>query len=111
MLITFKSSASADVVMLGDDAAKVITLLGKDGKDTQGIITVEQLPGAIASLRKAIDEDRERQAQRTNADEAADREAGRTGMAAPVGIAQRGWPVFEMLERAHKEGVPVIWGN
>ena len=111
MLITFKSEASADVIMVDKDAKKVIALLGKDASDTQGIVTVEQLPGAIASLRKAIDEDRERQSQRTDEDEAADREAGRTGMAAPVGIAQRGWPVFEMLELALKEKVPVIWGN
>lgn len=111
MLITFKSEASADVIMLDRDAKKIIALLGKDAGDTRGIVTVEQLPAAIASLRKAIDEDRERQAQRTDEDDAADREAGRTGMAAPVGIAQRAWPVFDMLERALKEKVPVIWEN
>lgn len=111
MLITFKSSASADVIMLGEHAAKVIALLGKDAKDTQGIVTVEQLPQAIARLQAAIEADRARQAERTAEDEAADREAGRTGMAAPVGIAQRGWPVLEMLLTAQKEGVPVIWGG
>lgn len=111
MLFTFKSEASADVIMLEKDAKKIIALLGKDGNDTQGIVTVEQLPAAIASLRKAIDEDRERQSQRSEEDEAADREAGRTGMAAPVGIAQRGWPVLQMLEQSLKEKVPVIWGN
>ncbi len=111
MLFTFKSEASADVIMLDKDAKKIIALLGKDGNDTQGIVTVEQLPAAIASLRKAIDEDRERQSQRSEEDEAADREAGRTGMAAPVGIAQRGWPVLQMLEQSLKEKVPVIWGN
>lgn len=111
MLITFKSSASADVIMLGDDAARVIALLGKDAKDKQGIVTVEQLAAAIASLEAAIEADRARQAERTAEDEAADREAGRTGMAAPVGIAQRAWPVLEMLRTAQKEGVPVIWNS
>ncbi|ATE61428.1 DUF1840 domain-containing protein [Thauera sinica] len=111
MLVTFKSAASADVIMFGDVAKKLIGILGKDPDDGQGIVTVEQLPAAIAGLRAAIEADRARQAARADADEAADREAGRTGMAAPVGLAQRGWPLLDMLEAAQKEGVPVIWGE
>jgi hypothetical protein len=114
MLYTFKSSASADVLMLGDSAKKLVAIMGKDPADTQGIVTAGQLPDAIARLRAAIEEDRARQAelerQRSEQDEAADREAGRTGMAAPVGLAQRAWPLLDMLETAHKEQVPVIWG-
>ncbi|TAH46952.1 MAG: DUF1840 domain-containing protein [Betaproteobacteria bacterium] len=110
MLITFKSAASADVIMFGDIAKKLVAVLGKDPHDDKGIITAEQLPAAIARLRAAIEEDRARQAARTEADEAADHEVGRTGMAAPVGLAQRGWPLLDMLEAALKEGVPVTWG-
>lgn len=110
MLVTFKSAASADVIMFGDIAKKLIAVLGKDPEDGKGIVTAEQLPAAIANLRAAIDEDRARQAARTEASEAADHEAGRTGMAAPVGFAQRAWPLLDMLEAAHKEGVPVTWG-
>ncbi|MCV2217204.1 DUF1840 domain-containing protein [Thauera sp. Sel9] len=115
MLYTFKSSASADVLMLGDSAKKLIAIMGKDAADSQGIVTVEQLPDAIVCLRTAIEEDRARQAelerQRTEQDVAADREAGRTGMAAPVGLAQRAWPLLDMLETAQKEAVPVTWGT
>ncbi|MBR0566481.1 DUF1840 domain-containing protein [Azoarcus sp. L1K30] len=110
MLIIFKSGASADVIMLGDAGKKLITAMGKDADDPKGIVTVEQLPAAIAGLKAAIEADRARQAQRTEADEAADREAGRTGMAAPVSLAQRAWPLLDMLEQAVKEKVPVVWG-
>lgn len=110
MLITFKSAASADVIMFGDAAKQLIGILGKDPEDTKGIVTTEQLPDAISRLRAAIDEDRARQAARNDADEAADREAGHTGMAAPVGIAQRGWPLLDMLVTSQKEGKPVTWG-
>ena len=110
MLVTFKSAASADVIMFGDAAKKLIAILGKDPDDAKGIVTVEQLPEAIARLRAAIEEDRARQAARGEADEEAEREAGRSGMAAPVSLAQRAWPLLEMLELSQREDVPVVWG-
>ena len=112
MLYTFKSAASADVLMLGEPAKKLIGLIGKDPADTKGIVTVVQLPEAILRLRTAIDEDRARREEnpRSEADDIADKEAGRTGMAAPVGLAQRAWPLLDMLETAQKEKVPVTWG-
>ena len=115
MLFTFRSDASGDLLLLGDAAKKLLAIIGKDPEDTKGIVTVPQLPNAIALLRAAIEEDRARQAelerQRTEKDDAADREAGRSGMAAPVGLAQRAWPLLDMLETAQKEAVPVTWGS
>ncbi|QDF99105.1 hypothetical protein CJ010_22460 [Azoarcus sp. DD4] len=110
MLFTFKSDAAAEVLMLGDAAKKLIALIGKDADDAKGIVTVEQLPDAIARLRRAIEEDRARHAHPTEEQEAADREAGRTGMAAPVSLAQRAWPLLDMLEQSQRAGVPVVWG-
>ena len=63
MLVTFKSHASADVIMLGDAAKKLIAIVGKDPHNAQGIITAQQLPEAIARLQAAIEEDRARQAE------------------------------------------------
>lgn len=114
MLVTFKSSASADVIMFGEVADKLLKILGKDPDGAKGIVTVEQLPGAIERLKTAIEEDRARQAelerQRNLDDEQADHEAGRTGMAAPVGLAQRAWPLLVMLEQSLGEETPVVWG-
>jgi hypothetical protein len=48
MIVTFKSAASADVIYFGDVAKRD----GIDGRGChQGIVTVEQLPAAIAALR------------------------------------------------------------
>lgn len=111
MLITFKSSAAADVIMFGDAAKQLIHILGKDPDDSQGIITAEQLPDAIARLRTAIDEDKLRQSMRDNEkEEAAAAEEGKVGMAAPVNLAQRAWPLLDLLELSSKSGVPVVWG-
>ena len=111
MLFTFRSDAASDVIMLGDSAKKLIAILGKDPNDTQGIVTVEQLPDAIARLQAAFDEDRARQVEHEDDAEADDAaKADRTGMGAPVGLAQRAWPLLDMLRASQKEGVPVIWG-
>jgi len=111
MLITFKSSAAADVIMFGNAAKQLIEILGKDPEDSKGIVTVEQLPDAIARLRTAIDEDKVRQATRdTEQEEAEAAEQGKVGMAAPVNLAQRAWPLLDLLELSAKEGVPVVWG-
>ncbi|MBD5804168.1 hypothetical protein AZOA_36110 [Azoarcus sp. Aa7] len=109
MLITFKSAAGADVIMFGDIAKKLVAILGKDPQDGKGIVTVEQLPDAIARLRAAIEEDKARRAgQAQDDDEEPDPE--RHGMGAPVNLAQRAWPLLDLLEASQKEGVPVVWG-
>ncbi|MCK2095970.1 DUF1840 domain-containing protein [Thauera aromatica] len=113
MLVTFKSAASADVIMFGAVARTLIDILGKTASGDSGIVTVPQLPEAITRLRAAIDEDRARQAERPHDPdaEAQAREAGRSGMAAPVSLAQRAWPLLDMLEASLRENVPVVWGT
>jgi formiminotetrahydrofolate cyclodeaminase len=112
MLMVFKSDAAGDVIMFGDVAKRLIAAMGKDPADAKGIVTVEQLPEAAARLRVLIEEEKARAAaaQVSEEDEEAAQEAGRTGMAAPVNLAQRAWPLLEMLEYSIKEGVPVVWG-
>lgn len=110
MLYTFSSAASADILMLEKSARQLIKLIGKDDTDHQGIVTLPQLADAIARLEAAIEEERARLAERDqDADEAADREAGRTGMQAPVNLAQRAWPLLDMLRTAQTEEVVVTW--
>lgn len=111
MLITFKSAAAADVLMFGESARGIFQVLGKDANAAQGIITVQQLPDAIARLQKAIDEDK---ARRDTEPEDADGEVDESkprGIGAPVSFAQRAWPLLDMLQYALKEDKPVTWGT
>jgi len=110
MLFVFKSDASADVIMFGDAARNLLSILGKDPHDAKGIVTVEQLPEAIKRLTAAIEDDKARQASRRPDQEEKDADAGRVGIAAPVSLAQRAWPLLDMLQQSSKEGVPVVWG-
>jgi hypothetical protein len=106
MLITFKSSASADVIMLGESGRHMLALLGKDASEPRGIITAEQLPAAIARLKTAIAEEKAQAA----APAAEETDSEQTGMAAPVRLAQRAWPLLDLCERALANRVPVVWG-
>lgn len=113
MTYTFQSRATSDVIMLGDAARELLRLIGKDDGSAKGIVTVEQLPDAIERLREAVERDRARQAAlREQEDDEIDEddEPAPTGMAAPVGLAQRGWPLLEMMRASLEEGVPVVWG-
>ncbi|MDR0701580.1 MAG: DUF1840 domain-containing protein [Azoarcus sp.] len=114
MLVTFKSRAGADVIMLGEAAGQLLAALGKDAGEAKGVVTVEQLPEAISRLQSAIENERARQNAKTAAEreaaEEAEREAGRIGMAASVNLAQRAWPLLDLLRRAQTANVPVVWG-
>jgi hypothetical protein len=99
MLITFKSPASADVMMFGDVARNILEIIGKEYAD-KGIITVENLPAAIAKLKAAIIADIQIRSHATSNSVGED----------SVGIAQRAPPLVELLEWSLKQEVPVVWG-
>lgn len=99
MMVTFKSQASADVMMFGDVAKTMLAIIGKEYSD-QGIITVESLPLAIAKLKDAIKTDAQRKRQPRPLDDAEP----------AVGVAQRAVPLVEMFEWSLISKVPVVWG-
>ena len=107
MLIIFKSPASGDVIMFEKNGKEMLSVLGKDPADAKGIVTVEQLPGAIAAVRASIDPDKTRLAQSAPATE-------HDGDAKPAGggvdFFYRAVPLLELLERSLKDKVPVTWG-
>lgn len=103
MIVTFKSKAAGDVIMFGDAAHALMKVMGKD-VDRTGIITPEQLPGAITALKAAIDESRRQPGPNE------DDEAAKPAMTQHVSLAQRAIPLLELLEWAQKKNAPVTWG-
>ena len=109
MIVTFKSAASADVIYFGDVAQRLMELMGKAIAD-QGIVTVEQLPAAIAALKAAIAADKERHRQHL-LDEEQKTEAVADGSNRPfVSLTQRAAPLLAILEQSQREEKPVVWG-
>lgn len=108
MIVIFRSKAAADVIMFGDVAKRLLEIIGKE--PDRGIITVEQLPAAIARLKAAIAEDK---AARTGVreEEMPEFEAAEGGGRRPyVALAVRAVPLVELMEYSLKEETPVVWG-
>lgn len=105
MLTIFKSPFSGDVVMFSQNAKEILGIIGKQSDASAGVITPEQLPGAISALEAAIDADKKK--SQTEGVENTDRPDTVTD---EVRLYQRALPLFEMLQRSRKENVPVTWG-
>ena len=53
MIYKFKSQADADVIMLESSGDQMLTIIGRQ-PSAQGVVTVAQIPAAIAALEAAI---------------------------------------------------------
>ena len=106
MLYKFKSKAAGDVIMLAATGQRVLGILGKDA-GAQGIITPEQMQGAISALQAAM-ADEEAMQQESVANAKSKGEVPPTFEA--INLRKRAWPLVEMMQRSAKEAVPVVWG-
>jgi cyclopropane-fatty-acyl-phospholipid synthase len=107
MLYKFKSQAAAEVIMLQPDAETLLKIIGKS-PGAQGIVTVQQVPAAVAALRQAIAAQKQAAsapaAQKNDArDEEDSRDEG-------VSLERRAAPFITLLERSAAEGKDVVWG-
>jgi hypothetical protein len=105
MLITFKSKAAADVPMYAEHAKMLLSLVGKSLEPEaapRGIITAGEVPAALAKLKSASDAARRNDQERPRDEE--------PGQAISVGLAQRAFPLIDMLERAARDQRDVVWG-
>jgi hypothetical protein len=104
MLYEFKSKAAGSVVMTGPVAERLLAIVGKE-PGRKGIFTVEQMPSAIEALQAAI----EREKSEGSPPEA-EGEDSRRDAAAAVTLAQRAWPLMELLRAAQRAEQVVTWG-
>jgi hypothetical protein len=109
MLYKFKSQAAADVIMLQSNGHQMLTIIGKEPAP-QGIITLDQIPAAIAALEAAVRAHEAAQA-RAQAEAAA---AGQGPDEEPEGdgvmLRQRAAPFIELLRVSAAAGKDVVWG-
>lgn len=100
MIYEFKSRATGNLVMTQSVGERVLGIIGKTPGPT-GIITVQQMPGAIEALRKAAALDKG-QADRAGDEDDEGNES--------VGLSQRVFPFIEMIEQALAAGKDITWG-
>ncbi|MBR8183951.1 DUF1840 domain-containing protein [Burkholderia ambifaria] len=104
MMVTFRSSAAPDIVMLRDLAEYLLGLVGK-ALDVRGVISTDELPGAIARLEQAIKDDVARESAHERSTQALRSELSPHA----GGLAQRAWPLLDMMRAAHEQGRHVMW--
>jgi hypothetical protein len=105
MLITFKSRASPDVLMLADLANYLLGIVGKR-LSPRGVISRDELPDVIGRMEDAIAED-----QRTSDAHDEMHYGTHAGVhERSAGLAQRAYPFLDMLREAQKQDADIIWG-
>lgn len=110
MLYKFKSRATADLILLDAQGQRLLRIVGKEPAP-QGIVTVAQIPAAIAAIEAAVAQE-ERDADPTNvAGDAEDRQEQDAPAEDQVTLRQRAAPFLDMLRRSAAEGADVVWGT
>lgn len=104
MLYKFKSQAAGDVIMLDLNGDQMLSIIGKE-PSPKGIITVAQMPAAIAALNAAIVTHEAAQARRVEHPEMQVEVEGDSVM-----LRHRAGPFIELLRCSAEAGKDVVWG-
>ena len=106
MLYTFKSKATANLIMLQANGTRLLQIIGKE-PTAQGIVLPDQIPAALLALEAAVAQE---DAARREAEQMA-RDAGESiDEPAEVTLRQRARPFIEMLQRCQAAGESIVWG-
>jgi hypothetical protein len=100
MLVRFRSDAG-DLIMFGDVAVKLLKMMGQTG-DVPGAILAADIPKAVERLQHAVGAQQE-------APKGSSAEPTRDEREPPVSLRQRAFPLIELLQRAIRKHVDVIW--
>lgn len=112
MLITFKSSAAAEITMYKAHVKELLDLLDKEGE--RGVITSAETAHVLHLLEELIAKDKqERQLQeqkRLLQDDEDDDVFDQKNIIETVSLSARFFPLLEMLKLAQKKQKDIIWG-
>ena len=97
MLVTFTSEAYADITMLGDVALAMLKMMGHSAT-VPGAILAPDVGAALNQLSAAI-----------NAEKTTSSVDSKDSEEHVVSIANRAWPLIQLLAAAQKAKVNVMW--
>ncbi len=104
MIYKFKSQAAADLIMLESTGDQMLTIIGRQ-PSAQGIVTVAQIPAAIAALEAAVIA---HEAAEPRAADLPAMELAASGDSVP--LRARVSPFIELLRNSESAGKDVVWG-
>lgn len=104
MALTFKCTATGDLLMLQAHAQALLKVMGKD-ESGAGILRTEDMDAALAALRALSEVP------------PAAPVVGPDGVEVEMGfqdefvsLRKRAWPLIKMIEEAQAAGKPIVWG-
>jgi hypothetical protein len=107
MLITFKSSASAEIVMYKKHIQELFTIIGKDLE--RGVITPEETKGIIDKINQYIfDCNKQHEYNTVGNEQNTDEEENYSKQ--EVSISARLFPLLEMLIEGNQKQKNILWG-
>ncbi len=101
MLIPFQSKAAGEFFMQQPHVQALFALMGKPFS-AQGVFAADELNGCLSRLTAGLEHGAVNAETSESADESRD--------APSVGLKQRAWPLMDMMRRAQKLNVDVVWG-
>jgi hypothetical protein len=108
-LVVFRSKAAGEIFMFAETARRIFDIIGRQ-EAPRGVITAEQVPDALRKLVAAVDEEKEQIKAAKEDAELQDKQGEGTVQQQPVTLAQRAFPLIEMLRAAQTKNVDVTWG-
>lgn len=107
MIYEFKSRATGPLIMTQSVAERMLQIIGKSA-GAKGIITADSLPAAIQALESAIAAEKA-QAPHQGASEPGPH-ATPEEEAAAISLAQRAFPMIQMMKAAGAAQKDITWG-
>ncbi len=107
MLITFRSKAGSEVLMLSEHAGPLLRAAGKSFPDQvpeRGVFTPEQLQAAIAGIEKAI-----ALAPAVKEEDDDDDKPPVHPVSQKVSLQQRAFPLLDLMKKSLAMGTPLSW--
>ncbi len=115
MLVTFKTSAYADITLFGTAAVSLLKMMGQSG-NVPGALLAADIPQALHNLHEALAKLSE-QAQHSDAQATTEKPTPQsTGHSEDdenrsIGLHTRAGPLVSLLEAASASGENVMWDS
>ena len=102
MLVTFRTKTHADLLMFSEIAVYLLKLMGHSGTVPSALLA-DEVPAALERLRQAV------AAHKATVPKAAEDVDDEDDDESPVDLAQRAFPLIELLEAAAAAQCDVLW--
>lgn len=108
-LVVFRSKAAGEIFMFAETARRIFDIIGRQ-ETPRGVITAEQVADALQKLVDAVDEEKAQLKAAQDEADLSDKQGEGEARQRPITLAQRAFPLIEMLRAAQKMKVDVTWG-